>query len=1094
MQCNYFINMIKTCISFVITAFAIKIAVVLNELSAVISATSVEHELHEFLLQRMQKDFLVKSFVQTFPGDLRELTDFEPDIVLDYSTKDLWLLRNAQTFSDNSDYFIANNYSLLPHPNIKHLKESQITLLQKAKLIASYFGWTESILVVQDVELMVASNQDQFFKLLSLSSGLNKDYYDSFVTREIRVSGIHSVFVIADKSTIESLLESFTKYEMDKGYAIILLSSHCQFNLSLYPTGLLCLSLAGTEAVRSLLEIDFWYLWYALTSTPITNWSITNIVQGKRYVVGSFAGQALTLSPLIVFPRGITAPNWNEPFTLTVNLNDCVNGSQRISAFAFAKIPLSNSKFKVRPLTLCLCGEYSVDKGYLDCYIAAKTEKTLILLSSDFRSQPAYQMEYMRRSSLILPFASSESYIEMLSSNALYPNFVRLVQTSTYLTNHMLLLNILLKYTSYMMFHSPVVDEFTLSYAELTLKNRGITFTNPKDLRSLNFTDEAYTQQLVTFVKESEIRPILFIAAPADIVKLLLYFAAEGINSKEVVMVGALVSFQELILRTSETELDKVLKFKSSWISLDFATYIDQKGDLVRQRVVELFGLAYFSDCMSYDLANNAALALDFALKRGLNINNWKEMVFALKAIRFVGCSGPIKFSSEDNNRISIDIDISQARQLGDVVDDVKILRTSLTGQQNFYFYSTFEWYNNSPTPPKQNRLTYEDCPFPEEYRSNCVISQKLTAAINWSLVGVAFSLSAFIYIKFYRRSKFYDNTGAILMSTQDYIVFISTLAGIFIFELVSPGDGIVSTLLGDSFAVWRNLDIKGDTAFQLLRLCYVLIGAGTFCLLITIGSRFKTLSLDFHLIAYLLIQPANFLLILCLVGTFDCSEAISSDDDPELTDAFMDLDCSIKCWSGSHMKYVIASSVILVVFLVVFTPFMSPFTNNLDGLQYNINPSFLLVSKPIQLTLIALDKSKGLLPRYFHSISFLIILAVHCCMCNRIRVFSIQVLDTIHNMLLTGLFIIYTALVLYLEAYSNAIVWGTVGGFFVIVVMFLFIRRIRSQPSMIVSPPPVDTVALFKFAYRVVNHSVMSLRLPQMYRQISNLGSSKPT
>lgn len=1077
--------MVKRLTHLICLTLALKVALIWNALTPISNINEIESRLSEFLLFQTHLNYEVKGFSLMDDVNLEETFEYQPAIVIDYSTEVSKIEKHIHLlYPSCMTYLIANSeVSFKTNSKIKHLHPNATIWSDIAKLLSNHFGWNEAIQISSDSEIANSSQNGEIeFKLINLKDGMEQRVYENFVTREIRESGIHPIVVISNKSVNDHLLRAFTKFEMDKDYAIILLGSHCLYTLSLYPTGVLCVTLTGAEAATSEMEVDFWYLLYALNRQPFVSWSVLNCIEGIQHIVGQIEDGVLNLSSIIVFPRGLTSPSWNDPFSLSINLNEWREPSQRFSLTAFEEILLSNSRFKIKPLKHPSCADFSFETGYLNCYIEAKTEKTLVLLSADYRSIPAYQLEFMRRTQLFLPFASSESYIDILSSNENYPNFVRLVQSSIYLSSHLILLNFKLKFSYLTTLRSPVVDDATIQASEDALGKAGMFFLNPKNLTSLIFTNQTYANSLIDFIKNSEQRPILFIAEPADISETIVRLYDAGIRYDDVVLIGTLVSFQEVILRTPAESLTKVLKFRSSWISIDFATYIGELGEYISAKVTEIYGAAYFSDCMSYDLVRHVALALDFAIRRGLNYNDWHDMIFALKSMRFVGCSGPIKFSSEDNNRISIDVDVSQARWIDGHEVDLKVLRTSLAGQ-SFFTLADYEWYDGSNEVPRQSRLTYKGCPFPEEYRIESLGSQKLTAAINWGFVGALALLSIFSYSRLHFGHPFLENTTAVILSTQDYVVIGTTFVELLFINGIGPSADAVSNLFGGSLTIWKDISMDGDTYLNLLILNYTSICLGLAFTLAVIVHKFRPFNYDFHLAAYFVLQPLSFLFMLTMTSIFNCPYAASEDSEPELSDAYMDIDCSIGCWTGKHRRYVIASSVIFALYLIIPVHFASLLTNNLDGLQFNINPAYLYVSKLVHMSFIALYRTKRLIHSSTYSAVFISLLAMYSIACSRFKVFSIPLLDTVYRLLLILLVIGCTIVVLWKEVYTNLVVWTTIWGILTVVVSLIYYRKMRRLPKLITSPPPVDSAAIFRFAFKLVNLTQRSLYLTERYR-----------
>jgi hypothetical protein len=455
--------------------------------------------------------------------------------------------------------------------------------------------------------------------------------------------------------------------------------------------------------------------------------------------------------------------------------------------------------------------------------------------------------------------------------------------------------------------------------------------------------------------------------------------------------------------------------------------------------------------------------AFDFMIRRGLNFYDWKDVIFALRAARFVGCSGSISFGEDDNNRSSETFDNVQCRDIDGEIKEVKVLTTSVTGQ-SYIPHTDFEWFDSTSTTPKQNRLNEKDCPFPEEYRQDSDESIDLTIALNWAVVGLCVVMNVATYFIFIRGSPFLDNEEAVTLSTQDHIIITLTLVEPLLFDLVSPGINVYALIMGKS--IYSRYDWSDGKYFSLLNWIYALAGVALVTSVISAFNKFKPLDIDLQLLAAFLVRSLFFVFAFILLSTLDCNESQSAED-LELSDAFMDLDCYQQCWTGDHKKYAIASVVILAGLVVLCSTLSSHLTNSLEGLQVYVNPTTELVRKSFLLIVIALYKSRPRLSTAAHYALYLVTLGVYSVVCIRLRVLSIPLLRSRFNLLLLLLLLMNVIEVLASEVYSYTVMWICLGGGLGLILLGLALLRMRKLPKLLIPAPKVNTEGLFKFAFQ---------------------------
>eukprot|EP00359_Climacostomum_virens_P011490 CAMPEP_0204902704 /NCGR_PEP_ID=MMETSP1397-20131031/3824_1 /ASSEMBLY_ACC=CAM_ASM_000891 /TAXON_ID=49980 /ORGANISM="Climacostomum Climacostomum virens, Strain Stock W-24" /LENGTH=257 /DNA_ID=CAMNT_0052071243 /DNA_START=339 /DNA_END=1108 /DNA_ORIENTATION=- len=216
-----------------------KIALVWDCPNLPFEAQELANKLAYFLLSKLDTSIAAKGFCQAFTGDLTDVYEFEPDVVIDYSA---WYFRraaNAKALAPKVLYYYTRT-GVDYHENAAPLKGDDCLIMLWTEGVARYFGITQAIVIQQ---INHSHPFEGTFQKIWVNSGLNQDNFDRIALREVRASGVHAVILLTDTQTTEALLRSFAKFEMTADYMIIVLGDDCIFDASIYPTGLLCLAL-----------------------------------------------------------------------------------------------------------------------------------------------------------------------------------------------------------------------------------------------------------------------------------------------------------------------------------------------------------------------------------------------------------------------------------------------------------------------------------------------------------------------------------------------------------------------------------------------------------------------------------------------------------------------------------------------------------------------------------------------------------------------------------------------------------------------------------------------------------------------------------
>jgi hypothetical protein len=435
-----------------------------------------------------------------------------------------------------------------------------------------------------------------------------------------------------------------------------------------------------------------------------------------------------------------------------------VNWYYRASNYAFERIFLSNRRFRVVPITIDDCSRIDPVTYYLPCYIASKTVKSAMLfnLIADI-PKLITALEFMKATNLRLKMTETSQSLDMFSSVADYPSFTRLSQGYSYYFLETILYQKYLKYTSIHLFLTNIFGTDLVDFVNAYFERVGTTVATPRDQQELDYynPDPEFFSKAAQQVVEAEIRPIqASFYYMSEHVKFMEALEAAGVGPEDVVILTNSHKISQILAENPENT-DLILKYAPSYLTGDPAFFVGDLGADLEQEFFELWQTRRATDCYDYDQVKQAITAFDFAIRRGLNFYDWKDMDFAVRAVRFVGCSGFVTQSTEHNDRKDSTTHIShfQEDEQG-VLKDVKVMEVAVTGSQYYYIRADVVWADGGNETPKQSLYTYKDCPFPEEYKQDSPKSSKRSAGIYFGLCGYAVAVAVAAYFLHYRRVK----------------------------------------------------------------------------------------------------------------------------------------------------------------------------------------------------------------------------------------------------------------------------------------------------------------------------------------------------
>mmetsp|Transcript_31934 Transcript_31934/g.55023 ORF Transcript_31934/g.55023 Transcript_31934/m.55023 type:complete len:1090 (+) Transcript_31934:145-3414(+) len=993
------------------------------------------------------------------------------DAVLDYTTTQISLHRQKSLYSKQALY--ASRDCRADFDLHRCITESALLLYDYTLRIAANFGIVEAIIIADSQVLIQISDlvRQSIFTYFAVEVNVKADYISNLLSRLIRTTGIRPIVIWGSAKLADLVLEALAKYEIDQGYALLVLGNNCQFSTVIYPTGVLCMALTGTEEALSEEEVGFWYVLYLLSSKEPSSFTIINLIQGYKYPIGFITEDTLVLVNYIVFPHGVLTPPDDEPVQLFVNLNNWVDDSevneQRAAMVAHAEVKLSNRKFSVTVLKLNSCGIIDPVNVYLDCYIAARTNKVSVLLSDAATEVLLGSLLFMKNAGLHIQMINPDHPLDMLSSVENFPSFTRLIQSISY---YMLVSLYGLKYFKFFKFNFFISSAFGEYLAELIrsfIHEVGLTIVTPVENQMLNYLspDPDYFKNAARVVKESGIRPMLAILYLDDFIHLFKALEEVGLGNEDVVIVGSSTTVADLLALTENKEL--VLDYASSYLNGASVGYFGEKGSRLKDEFAGQYGKARSNDCYNYDAMMQAITSLDFALKRGLNFASYKEMTMAVRSVRFVGCTGTVKQSLESNDRDNPLMTVSHYQSKAEVLTDVEVISIALYGSQIFFPLEDIVWADGSTDTPHVELYTYKDCPFPEELKHDSKDRTLSILGINLSLTGFAMLVAGGTYFTKHRRH-FMMVQKPVLLGTQDLIFIVTSYLEVLALIMLSPMMHFVSFLLGgaDKKAFWNNIDFSHGGFFNLLNSIYAGTLLWIFLFAVTIARKFRPTAVDFQLLCVSFNKVSFFFQAFIFQSTFDCNQA-ESDTHDSFEDAFMDVDCYTTCWKNKHLMYTMFSSLLMCFYSLTSISFAHTAIETLEGLQIEVSPAYSLSRQPFIMLIISIYKAKPMLSETSYSAAYILTLLTYLAVCSGFGVLSVPSLNLWHNLLMSLIIEISLCSILHRFAYPNLILWVSIGVVILLAIIGFGVFKTKRFPQVLRSTPKIDTATLFTFAFR---------------------------
>mmetsp|Transcript_16475 Transcript_16475/g.29718 ORF Transcript_16475/g.29718 Transcript_16475/m.29718 type:complete len:1126 (+) Transcript_16475:28-3405(+) len=854
-----------------------------------------------------------------------------------------------------------------------------------------------------------------------MTSGMPQSAIDRVVSIYLRSSGVRSILLNITGDLLTKVLASLSQSKLlTEGY-LVLCTTPTTTNKT---SGLLMVAEEGTDSSVTVGDhVSRYFNWLfadqifseaeLVRKIASNNLLLINQAASKRVIAGKFDGRFLNMSSQVNFFGGLSSYDFSSPIKINISAISTAFVSaarvDRANMFgyygfkaALAEIDELNflGKHKIILTELSCAANGSTSAVARNCVLANKSKiASAVAMFGTYSSDATKNhLETMYSQNLTQPYigVNSAGFLEV---KATYPNYVRVIQPSTATVPAYVLFLKRYKYSKVQLFYTndPTGIAFG-NYTKNSLEKNGIEVVNPEANRTLPTNLTVTPDNFTAFgemIMSPGIRPIIHLTSATQRATLIDYLSLLGTKAGEFIMIYDIFA-DSIFLDISEEKFQSRLEIAQNSFYIEQASYIGSEGERANKVIAKYTqqSKGITNQCYSFDSAYLFAVTVKRMLDRGKDFTNSTLLNQELRKTIFIGCSGKISIEPDTNNRSSQEVDISSLRAVDGKTSSVKLIRVSLINTQIFTDFAPIIWPGGSSSPPKENRLNYEDCPFAEEMRQNFNKGIELARIVGLCLVLMTLGLSGVVLhkLRFHRMEVLEHNYEE---SFNDMLVKALVVFDMFQYVTVGPklsnGQDLlerVTSYLSDGFI--NSIDLTSGVYWKIMNsLLSVVLVWLLFCVLLWLRyknfefRRLKWLTNAGEKLMPILGNALYMPIIAILFDVYYCEEAQGEEgDNLDYTDSFMYRDCSETCWKGTHAKYAIVVSICLMIYHPV-TVVTRPLWQELQtDTHIKTNPFYYFLKSIVEIAIVVIRRAFRKTYPFTHAIFFSVLIIIYGALC----------------------------------------------------------------------------------------------------------------
>jgi ABC-type branched-subunit amino acid transport system substrate-binding protein len=846
---------------------------------------------------------------------------------------------------------------------------------------------------------------------------------DKVVSRTLKPEGVRTVVLdLTANLTQKAFLSLGTARMMKEGYAYLVTPQGSHLNPSTNVWGPLMLAEEGLENSTSYEQKQLDNLnWLLANVTSIAAQDIEAEVRAKlsqrackllslqgtkRVEVCTVHGNSTELTSPFRFPGNATSFNPFLPTQVLVSThsgskngdgsidpNNAISFKGYFTAMKVIKATGYLERFEILTKELD-CGVSTTSIAYAKACIKRDNAFGILSVSGYSSAGATAFLEAQKALNDTTPVIGSRTSAIGLKSKTKYPYFVRDIASIELQAAPIVQLLRKDAYTKVNLFYSN--ETYGIGYAEavkpaLAFNNIEVVTAPEDQLIPASFIQNATNfTNIGESLRKSGVRPLVLLLLPTYNNPFFDHLANNSFTPDDVYCVVCVILNPNL-LNGSPDQVAKRMSLIEGSTSPAPSAFIGELGEKARSQMKDDGYEPINASCQIYDTALHAAYALKYMIVSGKDYEDHDVAIKALRETTFYGCTGRVAIDSDSNNRKDQDTDIMNVQRTDEGYVSVVVAVISLTSSQLITEKDPMQWPPGFTSAPKQDRLNYEECPFPEEHRQDFDKGEDLIKFIGFNLIGVTVTLSAILMVRWRHLNRVKQLDAKAEETFADKVVslgiVIETLQYIGHGPTFNDGEDVLS-LLSDyaSGGTISAIEFTRGMYWSLLITVLVCIGVWLIsCLVLWLNHKevkhpvLENLTwlaeVSVPLLGNVLFLP----FISVLFDVFYCIEAHGVDESSlDYSDSFMFRDCYEDCWTGSHLGFAIAAGIALVIYhpvTVVTRPLWQLYETDLHILT---RPTFYLQKSLVDVIIVVIRRTLRKYHQTAHAIVYLVVLGIH--------------------------------------------------------------------------------------------------------------------
>jgi hypothetical protein len=389
-------------------------------------------------------------------------------------------------------------------------------------------------------------------------------------------------------------------------------------------------------------------------------------------------------------------------------------------------------------------------------------------------------------------------------------------------------------------------------------------------------------------------------------------------------------------------------------------------------------------------------------------------------------------------------------------------------------------------TAPQLNRLNYEDCPFPEEYRHDFEKGKDLVLYLCLGYFGFTCLIAVLLLLTRKLKNSVEMMTEKVQVTFQDRVVLLLVLVDFLQYighgpVLDNNQDAIQNLLDYASAGTLNAIDFKREGVYKVVLNSILTLVLVWFIFSVLVWMKFRGTPIRYcdklttlGEAAMPLLGNALFLPITSvLFDVFICEEAhgpVKSDLD--YSDSFMFRDCNEDCWGGLHRKYVIAVTIALVLYHPI-TVITRPLWQELvPDMNLKTRQTFYLQKSLVEVMLVGIRRGLRSRSRLAHGVVYIAVIFIHLVLSLIHKPFNYKRLNLWFSFSMLMVLIIGTTSLLensisgFTDPHAIGFMFG-VGGF---LLMLGILVQLKLFPSLLFDQKYPYLPELFRFGFDLRN------------------------